>query len=188
MFHDPESWQRYLENIVTTKVLIIDSTMLDNVVQVSTHLLRCADVPSWQAVVLSLEKLAKRLKHLDQPTALSETLLIVIYHHRGLRYEADLMHDQAVIYYQKALRRKAYEGLASRVQQMAKSSLTALSQAQRQMYSSEGSEIEHICAGCGIEAERMPVCARCKRVRLCSAACVRHSDHRKVCKKRVTFA
>jgi hypothetical protein len=87
MFHDPESWQRYLENIVTTKVLIIDSTMLDNVVQVSTHLLRCADVPSWQAVVLSLEKLAKRLKHLDQPTALSETLLIVIYHHRGLRYE-----------------------------------------------------------------------------------------------------
>jgi hypothetical protein len=88
----------------------------------------------------------------------------------------------------KALRRKAYEGLASRVQQMAKSSLTALSQAQRQMYSSEGSEIEHICAGCGIEAERMPVCARCKRVRLCSAACVRHSDHRKVCKKRVTFA
>lgn len=188
MFNDSEPWHAYLENIVATRDLIVDNTILDNVVQLSTHLLRCADAPTWQPVASSLEKFAKRLKHLDQPTPLSETLLIVIYHHRGLRYEADLMYDQATVYYQKALRRKGQEGLGNRVQQMAKSSLTSLSQAQRSMYSSEGSEIEHICAGCGVEAERMPVCARCKRVRLCTAACVRHSDHSKVCKKRVTFA
>ncbi|KAG2171627.1 hypothetical protein INT43_008353 [Umbelopsis isabellina] len=188
MLDDPKPWHAYLENMVGTKDLTVDNTILDNVVQLSTHLLHCADSPCWQPVALWLEKFAKRLKHLDQPTSLSETLLIVIYHHRGLRYEADLKYDQATVYYQKALRRKGHEGLGNRVQQMAQSSLTGLTQAQRSLYSSEGSEIEHICAGCGVEAERMPVCARCKRVRLCTAACVRHSDHRKVCKKRVTFA
>jgi len=190
MYHDSEQCQAYLHTLITFKPLKIDYTVLDNVVQLSTHLLQCATLPEWQPVSILLDKLAKRVKHDEHRNALSETLRMTIYHHRALRYEADLFYDQAVIWYQKALgiHIPAEIALASRVQRMAKASLQSLTQARKHMYSSDGSDIEHICVGCGIEAERMPVCARCKRVRLCSLACVRRSDHKKVCKKRVTFA
>lgn len=190
MYHDPEQYQAYLHTLITSQTLKIDYNLLDTIVQLSTLLLQCATLPEWQSVSNLLDKLAKRLKHDEKPSTLSETLRMTIYHHRALRYESDLFYDQAVIYYTKVLgiHVPAEIGLVSDMQEMAKASLQSLTQARRHMYSSDGSDVEHICVGCGIEAERMPVCARCKRVRMCSLACVRRSEHKKLCKKRVTFA
>lgn len=190
MYHDAEQCQHDLSILVSSHDINVDQRVLESVLQISTHLLQCASNPRWAPVASLLDQFAKRLKHEPYPTAFSETLRMVIYHHRALRCEANLAYEQAIVYYQKAnsVRVPADIPLASRTQRMAKASLDSLTQARKHIYSSDGSDIEHICVACGIEAERMPVCARCKRVRLCSTACARKSDHKRHCKKRVTFA
>ncbi|KAH8550100.1 hypothetical protein BGW37DRAFT_521834 [Umbelopsis sp. PMI_123] len=190
MYHDAEQCQNDLHNLISSHTININQNVLDSVLQISTHLLQCANNPLWHPLSLLLDQLAKRLKHEPYPTPLSETLRMVIYHHRALRYEADLFYEQAIVYYRKAhsVRVPADIPLAARTLKMSKASLDALTQARKHIYSSDSSDVENICVACGIEAERMPVCARCKRVRLCSLACVRKSDHKKLCKKRVTFA